>query len=453
MEWRISQKKLEEFRQKERISQRILSQVQKEWWQSHLHPRKTTNRKLAACRAHDFATQIRPALKQEAVSAEQAIMRTQKRTGAVRGFLRVLIFLSLLLPTVIMTTWIHETIFAVSSESRMRHTNRVFDQHQEKAPDLLQYISKNSQGINFYPYVFTVYDVLRDIGLFLHIIDDTESTNILLGGYANATPTILRFSIVFIALILAFRNIFLLILMSAIHGIIFLFLFIYSIALSIQDFVHIMRIYFEASILRIYLEYQYLMYGAFRTEHSFKYLNNNNVRFYWNIPKDVRLRSYAAENSIIYDFAFSLDTLIFIVLSLFVLSYIFFCICLIISLIRMLKRDRKLEENLLFRFDEMLSLVYQELLEKMREILASLLAACQRCIESYIYSPQQRWRGCTSAGGIAASSEQHALSLLSLRLSLTDALTGYAMAARPWHWSQLSGRGGRAACASHGLKT
>ena len=176
MEWRISPKKLEEFRQKERISQRILSQVQEEWWQAHLRPRKTTNKKLSACRAHDFATQIRPALKREAVSAEQVLMHRQKRTGAVRGFLRVLLFLSLLLPTVIMTTWIHAAIFATPMESRVRYEKNLFDRRQENPPALLRYIIVSSRGYRMYSYVFVVHDVLRDIGHFLHIIDDSEST-------------------------------------------------------------------------------------------------------------------------------------------------------------------------------------------------------------------------------------------------------------------------------------
>ena len=110
----------------------------------------------------------------------------------------------------------------------------------------------------------------------------------------------------------------------------------------------------------------------------------------------------------------------YISLGVFIVSYIFLCTCLIVSLMRMLTRDRQSEENLYVCFYEMLSHLWQSLLEKMKALLASQLAWLQRLVEMHIFARFERWRGCTSAGGIPASTEAHGLGLLSAHLSTFD---------------------------------
>jgi hypothetical protein len=84
---------------------------------------------------------------------------------------------------------------------------------------------------------------------------------------------------------------------------------------------------------------------------------------------------------------------------------------------RLFNHDNRGENELLTSFAEILAAALQRLEEMLQEALEQFSAWLCGYLQSFIKSFLQRWRGCTSAGGMPASSEQYRLSLLAARLS------------------------------------
>jgi hypothetical protein len=64
----------------------------------------------------------------------------------------------------------------------------------------------------------------------------------------------------------------------------------------------------------------------------------------------------------------------------------------------------------------------QALRDKIESVVSKLFKNRLQLVENPASTREKRWRGCTSAGGIPATSEQHGLSLLSAQLSTFESV-------------------------------
>jgi hypothetical protein len=107
-------------------------------------------------------------------------------------------------------------------------------------------------------------------------------------------------------------------------------------------------------------------------------------------------------------------------LSMFaIVQYIAFAL-IVKCISKVLARHKLSEETLLCEFQGILASVREFLFEEFKKLFQALLELHSRLIATPDFSFLRYWCGCTTCGGIPASTEAHGLSLLSTRLSTFD---------------------------------
>lgn len=87
---------------------------------------------------------------------------------------------------------------------------------------------------------------------------------------------------------------------------------------------------------------------------------------------------------------------------------------------KIFEKNQQANNSISLYFEEKIADSWHALIEKFKEIIDSISVKHSQQTAISVFSFLQRWRGCTSAGGIHAVSEQHGLSLLSAHLSTFD---------------------------------